>query len=140
MFFRRVSPGACSPSTCEAVIQSLIRFSLFGTGFLAEGPETEAVLETPQKHCFGLEQTVSVVSEIAGLFVAQATLGSWIERGDLLGMIYDGFDGRVRARFHAPVAGLLSAIRRQALVYQGDLWLRIQSPTPICWPPVPTPT
>lgn len=82
-------------------------------------------------HCFGLGQTVSVVSEKAGLFVAQAQLGRWIEKGDLLGLVYDGFDGRIRGRIRAPISGLLSALRRQALTYQGDLLARIQSRTPV---------
>jgi predicted deacylase len=122
--------GGLQPEICEAVVESLIRF-LVRRGFLQKGPESDDVPETPEDQCFGLQQTVSVVSEIAGLFVAEAPLGGWIERGDLLGKVYDGFDGRVRARFHAPVGGLLSAIRRQALVYQGDLLARILSKTPV---------
>jgi len=122
--------GGLQVETCEAVLEALIRF-LARRGFLAEAQKKEDIPETPEDQCFGLQQTVSVVSEIAGLFVAQAPLGGWIKRGDLLGMVYDGFDGRVRARFYAPVAGLLSAIRRQAIVYQGDLLARIQSRTPI---------
>ena len=47
------------------------------------------------------------------------------------GDIYDGFDGHGRSRVRAPVAGLLSGRRRQALLYQGDLLARIQAKHPV---------
>ena len=51
--------------------------------------------------------------------------------GDLIGQVYDAFLGERRAEIRAPVAGLLSGLRRQPLLYQGDLIARMQSRTQI---------
>ena len=86
---------------------------------------------TQQVHYFKEGHTVSLISEKAGLYVMRAELGRWIKQGDLLGDIYDGFNGRLRSHVRAPVDGFLTGRRRQALLYQGDLLARIQSLRPV---------
>jgi hypothetical protein len=41
--------------------------------------------------------------------------------------IYDGFDGRVREKVLAPAGGFLSGLRRQPLLFEGDLIARLQT-------------
>jgi len=125
--------GDLQVAACERVLKAFVRF-LIQKNILSstlESVEADAGAIEETTHTFGLQHTVSVVSEKAGLFVAQAILGRWMEQGDLLGVVYDGFDGRIRARIRAPISGLLTAMRRQALIYQGDLLARLQSRTPI---------
>jgi predicted deacylase len=124
--------GALQTDVCDRVLAGLMRF--IGLRGIVSGTlnglagDSDAAEES---HVFGLGQTVSILSEKAGLFVAKATLGRWMEKGDLIGLVYDGFDGRIRARIRAPISGLLTALRRQALLYQGDLLARLQSRTPV---------
>ena len=54
--------------------------------------------------------------------------GRWVQAGDVLGFVYDGFDGELRAEIRTPVAGLLSGMRRQPLLCEGDLLARVQTP------------
>jgi uncharacterized protein len=114
----------------DTLLNALIRF-LTKRKLLSGASEGDESEEAPDVHAFGRGQTVSLVSEKAGLFIAQTPLGRWIEKGDQLGAIYDGFDGHVRARIRAPISGLLTALRRQALLYQGDLLARLQSRTAV---------
>lgn len=115
----------------ERILSALLRFLVRRKILTGTFEESETQEDTGEAYTFRLRQTVSLVSEKAGLFVAQTQIGRWIEKGELLGIIYDGFNGQVRARIKAPVSGLLTALRRQALLYQGDLLARIQSRTPV---------
>jgi len=45
--------------------------------------------------------------------------------------VFDGFDGELRAEIRAPLSGLLTGLRRQPMLYEGDLIARIHSPTPV---------
>ena len=62
-----------------------------------------------------------------GLFVSRLAVGRWLQAGDVIGQVYDGFDGELRHEVKAPIAGLLSGIRRQPLLFEGDLIARIQT-------------
>lgn len=77
-------------------------------------------------HYFGMDQTVSVITEAAGLFISSLGVGRWLQAGDLIGQVFDGFDGQLRAEIKAPVSGLLSGIRRQPLLFEGALIARLQ--------------
>jgi len=68
------------------------------------------------------------MAEKAGFFVSKLEVGAWLKAGDLIGYLYDGFTGKVREEMHAPVGGLLLGLRRQPLVFEGDLIARIQCP------------
>ena len=78
-------------------------------------------------HYFSLDQTFPVISEKAGLFVSRLDVGRWVRSGELIGYLYDGFHGHIRAEIKSAVAGLLSGIRRQPLLCEGDLVARIQT-------------
>jgi predicted deacylase len=44
-----------------------------------------------------------------------------------IGQVFDGFDGHLCAEVKAPVSGLLSGIRRQPLLFEGDLIAHLQT-------------
>lgn len=125
--------GQLQPLWCEKVYRALANYMirtgiLQGVGLL-EDPGDPEDMEEPWY--FPLRHTVSLVSEQAGLFVARDVLGRWVEEGDWLGTLYDGFEGRVRSQIRAPVSGMLTGLRRQAMLYQGDLLARIQATRPV---------
>jgi len=101
----------------ERLFHALLDF-LHRAQFLVGGNVSEAEVD---QHYFKPEQTFKIISEQAGFFVSKLEVGQWLKPGDLLGYLYDGFTGKVRAEIHAPVGGLLTALRRQPLVFEGDL-------------------
>ncbi len=108
---------------CERLFFSLIAF-LQRTGIL----ETTSLSEE-EEDCqyFSLNQTFPVISQNAGLFVSRLEVGRWVRSGELIGFLYDAFHGHIRAEIKAPVPGLISGIRRQPLLCEGDLVARIQT-------------
>jgi predicted deacylase len=107
---------------CERVFHGLLRF-LRGTGVL-QGPSPDGEEDT---HLFGLDQTFPIISERAGLFVSHMPVGRWVQAGEVLGELYDAFGGVVLENIKAPVSGLLSGLRRQPLLVEGDLVARVQT-------------
>jgi hypothetical protein len=115
--------GALQTQHCERLFRGLVAFLeragvLFGVS-LAESDDGV--------HHFGPRHTLPLISEHAGWFVSRMEVGHWVQAGDVLGFVYDGFDGELRAEIRAPVAGLLSGLRRQPLLFEGDLLARIQT-------------
>lgn len=115
--------GNLQPLHCEALFRALIAF-LDRTGIvegltLSEGED--------DLHYFGLNQTFAVLAEQSGIFVSRLEVGRWIQGGDRIGHIYDGFTGTILDEIAAPVSGLLSTLRRQPLLFEGDLVARIQT-------------
>lgn len=115
---------------CERLFRALMAF-LHHSG-LVSGIALAA--EDQDTHYFGLDQTFPLVSEHAGLFVTPLQVGAWLHAGDPIGQVYDGFSGARRAEVRAPVSGLLSGIRRQPLLYEGDLIARLQTRTRVAGP------
>ena len=76
---------------------------------------------------FGPRQTLPLVAERSGLFVSKVTIGTWLRAGDHIGYVYDAFDGTLRAEVTAPRPGLLSGLRRQPLLCEGDLVARLHT-------------
>ena len=74
-----------------------------------------------------MEHTVRIVAETAGLFISHLEVGRWLQAGGPIGHVFDGFDGQLRAEIKTPISGLLSGIRRQPLLFEGDLIARIQT-------------
>jgi len=74
---------------------------------------------------FTFEQTSRVYAERAGMFVSDKQVGRWVSRDQELGYIYDSFNGNVISKVTAPVSGLLTGIRRQPMLFEGDLLFRI---------------
>jgi predicted deacylase len=111
------------PGHCERLFRALVAF-LYRTGML-HGRQLSA--EDDDVHHFGIGQTLPLISEHAGFFVSRLEVGRWLQAGDVIGKVFDGFGGEQRHEVRAPVAGLLSGLRRQALLFEGDLVARIQS-------------
>ena len=113
--------GSLQSGHCERLFRALLDFleaegALYGVR-LAESEESV--------HQFGPRQAFPVISEHAGWFVSRLKVGQWLRAGDRVGFVYDGFSGEQRAEAKTPVAGLLSGIRRQPLLCEGDLLARI---------------
>jgi len=119
--------GVLQPAHCDRLFHALVAF-LSRTGVL-----TGVELSDPDEegHYFGLGHTFPLISEHAGLFVSRLAVGRWLQAGDLIGQVYDGFNGELRHEVKAPMAGLLSGIRRQPLLFEGDLIARIQTRQPV---------
>ena len=81
-------------------------------------------------HFFGPRQTFSLMSECAGWFVSRLEVGQWLQAGDLVGFVYDGFEGKPRGEIRAPVSGLLGGLRRHPLLCEGDLVARLLTRQP----------
>jgi len=115
--------GTLQPGHCEQLFRGLVAF-LVRCDILTG---VELASDDDLTHHFGVRQTCPLIAERAGMFVTTAQVGHWLQAGTVIGRIYDGFDGELREEVRAPVAGMLSGIRRQPLLYQGDLIARIQT-------------
>jgi uncharacterized protein len=109
---------------CEQLFHALVVF-LQRTGILHGMPASQEAEK--DVHYFGVHQTTRLVADTAGLFISNLEVGRWVQAGDRIGHVYDGFDGELRAEVKTPVSGLLSGIRRQPLLFEGDLIARIQT-------------
>jgi uncharacterized protein len=109
---------------CEQLFHALVVF-LQRTGILHGMPASQEHEE--DVHYFGIDQTTRLVADTAGLFISTLEVGRWVQAGDRIGHVYDGFDGELRAEVKTPVSGLLSGIRRHPLLFEGDLIARIQT-------------
>ncbi|HHW76286.1 MAG TPA: hypothetical protein GX399_04510 [Xanthomonadaceae bacterium] len=116
--------GSLQTRHCETLFRALVAF-LDRTGIVGGLNPTE---EEEELRYFGLRQVFVVMAQQSGIFSSRLDVGRWIRVGEELGQIYDSFSGGVRARVVAPVAGLLASLRRQPLLYKGDLVARILIP------------
>lgn len=115
--------GDLQPRHCEELFRALVAF-LQRSGVIGG---LELSDEEEDLHYFGLRQTYALLSEQAGFFVCRLEVGRWVQAGQLVGHIYDGFTGDIRADVITPVAGLVSSLRRQPLLFEGDMIMRIQT-------------
>lgn len=118
--------GGVQPQHCERLFRALVGF-LHRTGIL-RGARLSAEEDV---HCFGVDRGFPVIAESAGLFVSPVEVGRWLRAGDVIGQVFNGFDGELRTEIRAPLSGLLTGLRRQPMLYEGDLIARIHSPTPV---------
>ncbi len=109
---------------CEALYRALIAF--MDRAGLVEGVHPEELEE--ELHYFGADQTFSLHSAHDGIFVSRLDVGRWVRAGELMGCVYDVFNGEVLSEVRTPVTGLLGALRRQPLLCAGDLLARILTP------------
>ena len=114
--------GAIQPAHCETLFKSLV--TLLGELEILSGVD---LASDEDSHYFGLDQTFPLISERAGIFVSKKNVGSWLLAGAIIGYVYDGFSGRLLETVKAPVAGMLTGLRRQPLLFEGDLLARIQT-------------
>lgn len=113
--------GGLQPQHCERVFRALVDFlerSGVLVGVRLAEPEGDV-------HHFGPRQSFPLISDHAGWFVSRVEVGQWVQAGELLGYVYDGFRGELSAEIHAPVSGLLSGVRHHPLLCEGDLVARI---------------
>lgn len=113
--------GSLQPPHCERLFRALVDFlerSGLLVGVRLAEPEEDV-------HVFGPRQSVPLIAEHAGWFVSRLEVGQWIQAGERIGYVYDGFTGDLAAEIHSPVSGLLAGIRRQPLLCEGDLVARI---------------
>lgn len=117
------SAGTLQPGHCERLFRGLVAF--LARAEVLTG--VELALDDETTHYFGLRQTCPLIAERAGMFVTRCDVGHWLQAGAVIGQIYDGFDGDLREEVRTPVAGMLTGIRRQPLLYQGNLIARVQT-------------
>lgn len=118
--------GSIQLPHCQQVFRGLVSF--LGRIGVLEGVE---VAEADQEALyFTRECSVRIYADRAGMFVSDKSLGGWVSKGQELGYIYDSFNGNVRTRVTAPAAGLLTGIRRQPMLFEGDLLVRICTKAP----------
>ena len=106
---------------CQQVFRGLVGF--LGRIGVIEGVELAEAEE--DAYYFTREQSSWVFAERAGMFVSDKQVGRWVGVGQELGYIYDSFNGNVIGKVTAPVAGLLTGIRRQPMLFEGDLLVRV---------------
>jgi len=116
--------GNLQTAHCETLFRGLVAF-LDRTGIVTGLTLAE---DEEDLRYFGLHQTFAMLAEHAGIFVSRLEVGRWLQAGDSLGHVYDGFTGDIRTEVIAPVAGLLSSLRRQPLLFEGDMLARILTP------------
>ncbi len=116
--------GALQTSHCETLFRALAAF-MDRTGVISG---LRLANDDEDLRYFGLQQVITVMAEQSGLFASELEVGRWVQSGEVLGQIYDSLTGQVQARVVAPVAGLLSSLRRQPLLQQGNLVARILTP------------
>ena len=115
--------GGLQTQHCETLFRALVAFlERIGVTRGVELAEEEEDL-----HFFGLRQSFSLISEHAGFFASRLEVGRWVQPGDVIGRVYDGFSGSVQAEVRSPVAGLVTALRRQPLMCEGDLVARVNT-------------
>jgi predicted deacylase len=115
--------GSLQSDWCERLFRGLVNF-LCRSRILAG---VDLAGDDEVQHSFGVRQSCSLIAERAGMFVSKMEVGRWLQAGTTIGQIYNGFDGELREEVRTPVPGLLTGIRRQPLLYQGNLIARIQT-------------
>lgn len=116
--------GGLQTGHCETLFRALVAF-LDRTGILGG---LRLVGEEEPLRYFGSQQVVAVRAGQAGIFSSNLDVGRWVQTGEELGQIHDGFTGGVRARVMAPASGILASLRRQPLLGEQDLVARILAP------------
>ncbi|HKX11630.1 MAG TPA: M14 family metallopeptidase [bacterium] len=113
--------GGLQLAYCERLFAALRSF-LHHRGFLVDQhcPEPDANLLS-----YKPASAFRILSEQAGFFVSHLNPGQWLQAGDLVGILYDGYTGKVKGEVHAPVAGVVLGLRRQPLTFEGDMIAKI---------------
>lgn len=113
--------GTVQLDHCQRVFRSLVSF--LGRIGVLEGIQIAAEDEDVCR--FDKASAFRVFAEKAGTFVSDRHVGRWVGSGQELGYIYDSLSGNVIEKVIAPIAGLLTGIRRHPLLFEGDLILRV---------------
>ncbi len=113
--------GTVQLNHCQRVFRAMVSF--LGRIGVLEG--VDIALEDEEICHFDKASAFRVYAEKAGTFVSDSQVGRWVRAGQELGYIYDSFSGNVIEKVVAPIAGLLTGIRRHPLLFEGDLILRV---------------
>lgn len=113
--------GTVQLDHCQRVFRSMVSF--LGRIGVLEGIQIAAEDEDVCR--FDKASAFRVFAEKAGTFVSDRHVGRWVGSGQELGYIYDSLSGNVIEKVIAPIAGLLTGIRRHPLLFEGDLILRV---------------
>ncbi|MDD2270644.1 MAG: M14 family metallopeptidase [Desulfuromonadaceae bacterium] len=113
--------GTVQLGHCQRVFRAMVSF--LGQAGVLEGVQVAQEDEEPCS--FNKASAARVFAEKAGTFVSDSQVGRWVRAGQELGYIYDSFNGNVIEKVVAPVAGLLTGIRRHPLLFEGDLIVRV---------------
>ena len=113
--------GTVQLGHCQRVFRALVSF--LGRIGVLEG--VQIAVEDEETCFFDKASAHRIFAEKAGTFVSDRQVGRWVGAGQELGYIYDSFGGTVIEKVVAPVAGLLTGIRRHPLLFEGDLILRV---------------
>jgi predicted deacylase len=113
--------GGLQPHYCEILFEAVIRF------FIRSEILSGCVLADMDQdsHFFGVDQNASVHCDCSGVFVPKLQVGRWVRQGEVLGFLYDGFEGTLRSEVKAPASGLLGGLRHHPLIFEGDLMARV---------------
>lgn len=117
--------GSIQLPHCQQVFRGLVSF--LGRIGVLEGADLSEADE--EGLYFTRDHDSRIYADRAGMFVSDKSVGKWISRGQEIGYIYDSFNGNVHTRVTAPAAGLLTGIRRQPMLFEGDLLVRISRKT-----------
>ena len=119
-----VETGIClriHPDYCEQIFQGMIHL-LKQTGILEiDGP----LPKIKQPLLIHPKQVALVQARHAGLFIADAPIGAYVQKGDSLGTIVDAVRGEVLETVRVPADGLLFTLREQPVTGQGAPLARI---------------
>jgi predicted deacylase len=113
--------GTVQLQHCQRVFRAMVSF--LGKIGVLEG--VDIAIEDEDVCYFDKPSAHRVFAEKAGMFVSDRSVGRWVRAGEEVGYIYDSFGGNVIEKVVAPVAGLLSGIRRHPLLFEGDLIVRV---------------
>jgi len=113
--------GTVQLQHCQRVFRAMVSF--LGKIGVLEG--VDIAVEDEDVCYFDKPSAHRVFAEKAGMFVSDRSVGRWVRAGEEVGYIYDSFGGNVIEKVVAPVAGLLSGIRRHPLLFEGDLIVRV---------------
>ncbi|MBI3783487.1 MAG: succinylglutamate desuccinylase/aspartoacylase family protein [Deltaproteobacteria bacterium] len=119
--------GVLQPQHCERVFAALVRLLQHVEALVGAPLSTDDA----DVHYFGVDQTAPLISAHAGIFVSRLEVGRWVRSGEVIGQVYDSFNGELRIEIRSPVSGLLSGLRRQPLLCEGDLIARIETRQPV---------
>ncbi|HQR96382.1 MAG: M14 family metallopeptidase [Gammaproteobacteria bacterium] len=73
------------------------------------------------------EAITLIPAQRAGVFEPRQSVGSFVQKGDLLGKVFDALDGSLKEKIYAPVDGLVTCHYHYPLIYQNTIAYRMIS-------------
>ncbi|GEM_PF-366995 len=109
---------------CKSVIEGLISMTIH-LGILESFKEPKKKTETP---FFSSGDQTGVLANESGFFVPEIGVGEFIEKGQVIGRIFEVQTGKIIEEALAPESGLLLKIRDYPTVYQNEVLAEILMP------------